>query len=128
MTHCLQVSLPLLVCRLWPTFLWCSSSALLLTCSQIHIFFRNLAGDGLSDDILEALVKVKPTDDEKKKFQKFDEDPERLRTADRFIYSLLAVPNAWLRLEAMLFKARYKEELDSAWESIETLKVGLHLY
>lgn len=83
-----------------------------------------LAGDGLSDDILEALVKVKPTDDEKKKFQKFDEDPERLGTADRFIYSLLAVPNAWLRLEAMLFKARYKEELDSAWESIETLKMA----
>ncbi|KAG0581773.1 hypothetical protein KC19_3G008000 [Ceratodon purpureus] len=83
-----------------------------------------LEGGGLSSEILEALVKVKPSDEEKKKFKNFDEDVTLLGPADRFIYTVLGVPNAWLRLEAMLYKAQFKEELESARASLKTLKMA----
>lgn len=85
-----------------------------------------LAGEGLSGEILEILVKVAPSDEEKREFQKFDGEEARLGPADRFIYAVLSVPNAWLRLEAMLYRAQYKEDLPSLRESLETLKVGLY--
>jgi len=84
-----------------------------------------VAGEGLSDEILEVLVKVAPSEEEKRKFEKFDGEQARLGPADRFMYAVLSVPNAWLRLEAMLYRAQYKEDLPSLRESLETLKVGL---
>lgn len=71
---------------------------------------------------------MKPTDEEKRKFQKFDGDPTLLGPADRFTYAVLGVPNAWLRLEAMLYKAQFKEEFESDMRSLETLKVKSHLF
>jgi hypothetical protein len=68
---------------------------------------------------------VRPSDEQKRQFQKFDEDETQLGPADRFIYAVSGVPNAWLRLEAMLYKAQFKEEIESARASLDTLKVCL---
>lgn len=92
--------------------------------TRVEVCDALLEGDGLSNEILEALVKVKPTDEEKRKFQKFDGDPTLLGPADRFTYAVLGVPNAWLRLEAMLYKAQFKEEFESDMRSLETLKMA----
>lgn len=84
-----------------------------------------LEGEGLSGEILEILVKVAPSEDERKKFLELDgEKAARLGPADRFISAVLTVPNAWLRVEAMLCRAQYEEDLPSVRESLETLKVA----
>lgn len=86
-----------------------------------------LAGEGLSSEVLEILVKVAPSDEEKRRFEEFDGDEASLEPSDRFMYEVLRVPNAWSRLGAMLYKAQYKEDLPILMKSLETLKVGLRL-
>lgn len=83
-----------------------------------------LEGEGLSGEILEILVKAAPSEEEKKKLQEFEGDQGRLSPSDRFMYALQSVPNAWLRLESMLYKARYKEELQTVQETLQTLKAA----
>lgn len=70
-------------------------------------------------------MKVAPSDDEKRKFQKFDGNLLSLGPADRFFHAILEVPSAWSRFNAMLYQAQYKEELSHVQESLATLEVGL---
>lgn len=83
-----------------------------------------LEGEGLSSEVLEILVKVAPSDEEKRRFEEFDGDEASLEPSDRFMYEVLRVPNAWSRLGAMLYKAQYKEDLPILMKSLETLKVA----
>lgn len=81
-------------------------------------------GEGLTPEVLETLVKVAPSDDEKRKFQKFDGKLADFRPTDRFFHTLLEVPNAWLRLNAMLYQSQYKEEVRSVKDSLQVLEVS----
>lgn len=82
-----------------------------------------LSGEGLTYEVLETLVKVAPSDDEKRKFQKFNGKLSDLGPSDRFFHALLEVPNAWSRLNAMLYQAQYKEELRQVQDGLQILKV-----
>lgn len=82
-------------------------------------------GEGLSMDVLETLVKVAPTADEKKKFMQFDGSLLSLGPPDRFFHALLHVPNAFPRLSAMLYRAQYEEEMKHVQEAIRILEVSI---
>ena len=83
-------------------------------------------GEGLSMDVLETLVKVAPTSDEKKKFMQFDGSLSSLGPPDRFFHAVLHVPNAFSRLSAMLFQAQYEEEMKQTREAVKVLEVSAH--
>ncbi|KAG0559057.1 hypothetical protein KC19_10G075500 [Ceratodon purpureus] len=83
-----------------------------------------LEGEGLSMDVLETLVKVAPTADEKKKFMQFDGSLLSLGPPDRFFHALLHVPNAFPRLSAMLYRAQYEEEMKHVQEAIRILELA----
>lgn len=84
----------------------------------------SISGEGLSPEVLETLVKVAPSDDEKRKFQMFNGKLVDLGPADRFFHALLEVPNAWSRLNAMLYRSQYKEEVRGAQDALRVLEVS----
>lgn len=81
-------------------------------------------GDGLSMDVLETLVRVAPTADEKKKFMLFDGSLQSLGPPDRFFHAILHVPNAFARLSAMLYRSQYEEEMRHVQGAIKVLDVS----
>lgn len=87
------------------------------------LLFFGCEGDGLSMDVLETLVKVAPTADEKKKFFLFDGSLQSLGPPDRFFHAILHVPNAFSRLSAMLYRAQYEEEMRNVQDAIKVLGV-----
>ncbi|KZV50681.1 formin-like protein 8 [Dorcoceras hygrometricum] len=82
-----------------------------------------LEGRGLNTDTLEKLVKVAPTDEEISGILAFDGDPARLADAESFLYHLLqAVPSAFARFNAMLFKSTYDLEVSQIKGCLQTLE------
>lgn len=86
--------------------------------------FFGCEGEGLSMDVLETLVKVAPTADEKKKFMQFDGSLSSLGPPDRFFHAILHVPNAFPRLNAMFYRAQYEEEMKHVQDAIKVLEVS----
>ncbi len=75
--------------------------------------------------MLETLVKVAPSDEEKKKFWNYSGNGSDLGPADRFLQGVLEVPNAFSRLNAMLYRAQYQDELHEIQDAIAILEVSL---
>ncbi|KAG0581776.1 hypothetical protein KC19_3G008200 [Ceratodon purpureus] len=91
---------------------------------SIEVCEALLEGEGLTIEVLETLVKVAPSEDEKRKFQKFDGKLSDLGPSDRFFHALLEVPSAWSRLNAMLYQAQYQEELRHVQDALQILKLA----
>ncbi|KZV36296.1 formin-like protein 8-like [Dorcoceras hygrometricum] len=82
-----------------------------------------LEGQGLCDDTIEKLVKIAPTDEELSQILAFHGDPTRLADAESFLYHLLkAVPSAFTRFNALLFKCNYDSEFAHTKESLQSLE------
>ncbi|KAH7307408.1 hypothetical protein KP509_22G057800 [Ceratopteris richardii] len=97
--------------------------ALNLSSEEIHDAL--LEGDGLKPDLLEILVKMCPTPDEQRNLMKLsNEMPPDLGPAERFLISILQIPQAFQRLEAMQFKASFKEDISQITESIKILETA----
>lgn len=96
----------------------------LLQLTLTYSFLGKLSGEGLTTEVLETLVKVAPSDDEKRKFKRFDGKLSDLGPSDRFFHALLEVPSAWSRLNAMLYQAQFQEELRHVQDALQILKVG----
>jgi formin 2 len=75
--------------------------------------------------VLETLVKVAPSDEEKKKSWNYSGNGLDLGPADRFLQGVLEVPNAFARLNAMLYRAQYQDELHEIQDAIAILEVSL---
>ncbi|KAK9086438.1 hypothetical protein Syun_028832 [Stephania yunnanensis] len=70
-----------------------------------------IQGDGLSLQQLEALVKMVPTKDEETKLLSHRRDTGDLSTAEKFVRTILNVPFAFLRIEAMLYRDTFEDEV-----------------
>ncbi|RLN05135.1 formin-like protein 9 isoform X1 [Panicum miliaceum] len=68
-------------------------------------------GTGLSVQQLEALVKMKPSEEEDKKLMDYDGDINMLDPAENFVKVLLTIPMAFSRIEAMLYKETFDDEV-----------------
>ncbi|KAF2325368.1 hypothetical protein GH714_027190 [Hevea brasiliensis] len=70
-------------------------------------------------------MRIAPTKEEEFQILEFDGDLSRLAYAEFFLYNLLkAVPSAFTRLDAMLFRLNYDSEILQFKESLQTLELG----
>ncbi|KAI5069394.1 hypothetical protein GOP47_0015695 [Adiantum capillus-veneris] len=84
-----------------------------------------LEGDGLKRELLEVLVKMSPTLEEQKALMNFKSDKSvELGPAERFLTSVLEIPSAFQRLEAMQFKASFREDISHITDSLHTLETA----
>ncbi|KAK9707301.1 hypothetical protein RND81_07G188100 [Saponaria officinalis] len=79
-------------------------------------------GKGLNLEILEKLTRMAPTKDEKTQILAFDGQVERLADAESFLYHLLkALPSAFTRVNALLFRHTYGSEIQQLKETLQTI-------
>ncbi|KAK6249422.1 Formin [Theobroma cacao] len=82
-------------------------------------------GQGLSSETLEKLTKIAPTREEEAKILQFNGNLMRLADAESFLYHVLkAVPSAFIRINAMLFRSNYDSEILNLKEYLQTLELA----
>ncbi|KAM3301660.1 formin-like protein 3 [Capsicum chacoense] len=81
-------------------------------------------GNELPPELTRTLLKMAPTPDEELKLRLFVGDISQLGPAERFLKSMVAVPFAFKRMEALLLKCSLQEEVSSIKESFAILKVA----
>ncbi|XP_030447902.1 formin-like protein 4 [Syzygium oleosum] len=96
-----------------------------LTVSRKEILGALTEGQGLDADALEKLDRMAPTKEEEAQILGFAGDPTRLADAESFLYHLLkAVPSAFTRFSAMLFRLNYESEILQLKESLQIIESG----
>ncbi|KAI4301769.1 hypothetical protein L6164_035016 [Bauhinia variegata] len=85
------------------------SKALNVTAEQVCESL--IQGKGLSLQQLEALVKMAPTKEEEAKLSSYKGDINELGSAERFVRTTLSVPLAFQRVEAMLYRETFEDEV-----------------
>ncbi|ONI30606.1 hypothetical protein PRUPE_1G261700 [Prunus persica] len=96
-----------------------------LTISRKEILDVLMEGRGLNAETLEKLARIAPTEEEQSQILEYNGDPTRLADAECFLYHILkAVPTAFTRLNAMLFRYNYDLEILNLKESLQTLELG----
>lgn len=96
-----------------------------LAVSRGELLSAILDGKELNPEPLEKLTRVAPTKEEQSKILDFDGDPTRLSDAESFHYHILkAVPSAYTRLNALLFRSNYDSEIAQFKETLQTLELG----
>lgn len=78
---------------------------------------------GLSTELLENLVKMAPTKEEEIKLVNYKDDVSKLDSAERFLKSLLDIPFAFKRVDAMVYRANFESEIKYLMQTFETLEV-----
>ncbi|CAN4124304.1 unnamed protein product [Withania somnifera] len=82
-------------------------------------------GQRLSVDTLEKLCRIAPTKEEEEEVLAFEGDPTRLADAESFLFHILkAVPSAFTRFNAMLFRSNYGTEILHQKEYLQTLELS----
>ncbi|KAJ0692433.1 putative formin, FH2 domain-containing protein [Helianthus annuus] len=74
--------------------------------------------------MLETLLKVAPTKEEEIKLK--DYDISKLESAERFLKAVLDIPFAFKRVEALLYRENFENEVKYLRSSFRTLEVLLH--
>lgn len=96
-----------------------------LALSRKELLDALLESKELNADTLEKLTRIAPTVEEQFKILDFDGDPTRLADAESFHYHILkAVPSAYTRLNALLFRSNYDSDILHLKETLRTLELG----
>ncbi|KAJ8553833.1 hypothetical protein K7X08_024511 [Anisodus acutangulus] len=96
-----------------------------LSISRKEILDALLEGQGLSVDTLEKLTKICPTEEETLKILQFDGNPRKLADAESFLYQMLkAIPSAFKRFNAMLFRSSYDPEILNLKENLQIIELS----
>ncbi|KAE9597684.1 hypothetical protein Lal_00041564 [Lupinus albus] len=80
--------------------------------------------ESLGAELLETLVKMAPTKEEEIKLKNYDGDLSKLGSAERFLKTVLDIPLAFKRVEAMLYRANFEAEVNYLKKSFQTLEVA----
>ncbi|CAL0313425.1 unnamed protein product [Lupinus luteus] len=80
--------------------------------------------ESLGAELLETLVKMAPTKEEEIKLKNYDGDLSKLGSAERFLKTVLDIPFAFKRVEAMLYRANFEAEVNYLRKSFQTLEVA----
>lgn len=80
--------------------------------------------EGLGAELLETLVKMAPTKEEEIKLRDYNGDISKLGTAERFLKSILDIPFAFKRVEAMLYRANFETEVNYLRKAFQTLEAA----
>lgn len=81
------------------------------------------SGDGLCAQQLEALVKMVPTKEEEDKLSNYQGDMDELGSAEKFVKAMLNIPFAFQRIEAMLYRDTFEDEVVHLRKSFAMLEV-----
>ncbi|KAL9667715.1 hypothetical protein QQ045_002079 [Rhodiola kirilowii] len=81
-------------------------------------------GSEIPTELLQTLLKMAPTTEEELKLRLFTGEVSQLGPAERFLKSLVDIPFAFKRLEALLFRSSFQEEASTIKESFATLEVA----
>ncbi|KAJ8540010.1 hypothetical protein K7X08_026399 [Anisodus acutangulus] len=81
-------------------------------------------GNKLSPELIHALSKMAPTTDEELKLRLYCGEISQLGPAERFLKSLVEIPFAFKRMEALLLMSTLEEDVSSIKDSFETLEVA----
>ena len=96
-----------------------------LAVSQDEILDALNDGKGLNADTLDKLVRIAPTEEEQSLILEYEGETARLAAAESFLYHILkAVPSAFKRLSAMLFRLNYDSEILEIKDSLQILELG----
>lgn len=91
---------------------------------MFSFFFAGNA-DNLGTELLESLLKMAPTKEEERKLKEYNDDsPFKLGPAEKFLKSMLDIPFAFKRVEAMLYVSNFESEVEYLKKSFETLEVS----
>ncbi|KAL2321892.1 hypothetical protein Fmac_026271 [Flemingia macrophylla] len=86
-------------------------------------------GQEASVETLVRLTKITRAQDEEAKIIQFSGNADKLANAESFLYHILrAVPTAFLRLKAWLFKPSYHCEVIQLKEHLKTLEKGCNAH
>ncbi|CAH1413375.1 unnamed protein product [Lactuca virosa] len=80
--------------------------------------------EGLGAELLETLVKMAPTKEEEIKLRDYRGDVSKLGSAERFLKGILDVPFAFRRVEAMLYRANFDNEVKYLRSCFHTLEAA----
>ncbi|CAM6095525.1 unnamed protein product [Calypogeia fissa] len=75
-------------------------------------------------EVLEKLSKMSLSEDEERKILEFKGPRSELGPAEKFLQTLLEVPNAFQRINTMLFRASFKDDLLQLEEAITVLEMA----
>ncbi|XWS33500.1 hypothetical protein CRYUN_Cryun22dG0088500 [Craigia yunnanensis] len=78
--------------------------------------------ESLGAELLETLVKMAPTKEEEIKLREYSGDISKLGSAERFLKTVLDIPFAFRRVEAMLYRANFDTEVKYLRKSFQTLE------
>jgi len=96
-----------------------------LAVSRKEIIDALVDGHGLNADTIEKLSRIAPTEEEQSNILEYEGDTEKLAAAESFLYHILkAVPSAFKRLNAILFRLNYDAEIVEIKEFLQTLELG----
>ncbi|KAK3041966.1 hypothetical protein RJ639_002274 [Escallonia herrerae] len=96
------------------------SKALNMTAEQVcHSLIQ---GGGLCLQQLEALVKIEPTKEEEAKLSSYKGNMNELGSAENFVMAILKIPHAFQRIEAMLYRDTFEDEVDDLRQSFSMLE------
>ncbi|KAI5014825.1 hypothetical protein ZWY2020_056215 [Hordeum vulgare] len=87
-----------------------------------QIYAALLHGSGLSVQQLEALIKMAPTKEEVEKLSGYDGDVDSLVPAERLLKAVLTIPCAFARVEAMLYRETFADEVGHIRKSFAMLE------
>lgn len=96
------------------------------THTHIYVLISQIliqAGSGLSLQQLETLVKMEPTKEEETKLKSYKGDINELGSAEKFVMAIMKIPFAFLRIEAMLYKETFEDEVLLLKKSFSMLEV-----
>lgn len=80
--------------------------------------------ESLGTDLLETLTKMSPSKEEEIRLKEYNGDISKLGPAERFLKGLLDIPFAFKRVDAMLYRASFKEEVIYIRKSFKTLEAA----
>ncbi|XP_006838410.2 formin-like protein 11 [Amborella trichopoda] len=70
-----------------------------------------IQGDGLLAEHLVAMAKMAPTKEEEEKILNYKGDVSNLSVAEKFVKAIVNVPSAFARIEAMLYRETFEDEV-----------------
>ncbi|XWS47123.1 hypothetical protein CRYUN_Cryun14cG0125900 [Craigia yunnanensis] len=81
--------------------------------------------DTLGTELLESLLKMAPTKEEERKLKEYKDDLSvKLGPAEKFLKTVLDIPFAFQRVDAMLYIANFESEVEYLKRSFETLEAA----
>ncbi|MQL97162.1 hypothetical protein Taro_029843 [Colocasia esculenta] len=83
-----------------------------------------MEGNDLPSELLQTLIKMAPTADEELKLRLYSGEISHLGPAERFLKSLVGIPFAFKRLEALLFMGSVDEDISSIKKDLATIEAS----